>query len=168
MSEKYSTDELVEEMYLAFENRNEAIDDSYCKSGNQQLVATGPDEKFHCREKRDAIIARLRAVDNLKNKSLMKLTEDLGVSFSAAKILEDHVRIEYDARLRAADKLCMIMNKIANWLERQIALTERLEKVNRGTFDSLADSCVLDEKTYRAQLEEVRKAIADYEEGRNR
>jgi len=70
---------------------------------------------------------------------------------------------EIIARLRAADKLCMIMNKIANWLERQIALTERLEKVNRGTFDSLADSCVLDEKTYRAQLEEVRKAIADYE-----
>jgi hypothetical protein len=92
----------------------------------------------------------------------MRLAADLEVSFSAAKILEDHVRTEYDARLRAADKLCMIMNKIANWLERQIALTERLEKVNRGTFDSLADSCVLDEKTYRAQLEEVRKAITDY------
>jgi len=104
----------------------------------------------------------------MSEKSLMKLAADLGVSFSVAKIISDHAREEYDARLRAADKLCMIMNKIANWLERQIALTERLEKVNRGTFDSLADSCVLDEKTYRAQLEEVRKAIADYEEGRNR
>ena len=42
----------------------------------------------------------------MSEKSLMKLASDLGVSFSAAKILEDHVRAEYDARLRAADKLC--------------------------------------------------------------
>ena len=54
----------------------------------------------------NAIIARLCAADNLKNKSLMKLAADLGVSFSAAKILEDHVRAEYDAKLRTADKLC--------------------------------------------------------------
>ena len=42
----------------------------------------------------------------MSEKSLMKLASDLGVSFSAAKILEDHVRAEYDAKLRAADKLC--------------------------------------------------------------
>ena len=42
----------------------------------------------------------------MSEKSLMKLASDLGVSFSAAKILEDHVRTEYDARLQAADKLC--------------------------------------------------------------
>jgi len=37
----------------------------------------------------DAIIARLRAGDNLENKSLMKLAEDLGISFSVAKICYD-------------------------------------------------------------------------------
>ena len=42
----------------------------------------------------------------MSEKSLMKLAADLGVSFSAAKILEDHVRAEYDAKLRTADKLC--------------------------------------------------------------
>ena len=41
----------------------------------------------------------------MSEKSLMKLASDLGVSFSAAKILEDHVRAEYDAKLRAADAL---------------------------------------------------------------
>ena len=137
MSEKYSTDELVEEIYLAFENRVEAIDDSYCKSGNQQLVVTGPDEKFHCREKRDAIIARLRAADNLKNKSLMKLAADLGVSFSAAKILEDHVRIEYDARLRAGDKLC---------------------EAAKGVIGSYPE----DEEQYWHTWEKFKKAIAEY------
>jgi len=54
----------------------------------------------------NAIIARLCAADNLKNKSLMKLAADLEVSFSAAKILEDHVRIEYDAKITKADVLC--------------------------------------------------------------
>ena len=152
MSEKYSTEELVKWVDRAF-NLAETCSLSLRLNTEKEI-------------ERNAIITRLRAGDNLENKSLMRLAFDLGISVSAAKILEDHVRTEYDARLRAADKLCMIMNKIANWLERQIALTERLEKVNRGTFDSLADSCVLDEKTYRAQLEEVRKAIADYEEGR--
>ena len=144
MSEKQSTDELVEEIYLAFENRVEAIDDSYCKSGNQQLVATGPDEKFHCREKRDAIIARLRAADNLKNKSLMKLAADLGVSFSAAKILEDHVRAEYDAKLWAADALC----KAA-----RLAVFE----IPAPTPDSLM--------TFKidGSIDDLRKAIAEYE-----
>ena len=41
----------------------------------------------------------------MSEKSLMKLASDLGVSFSAAKILEDHVRAEYDAKLRTADAL---------------------------------------------------------------
>ena len=147
MSEKYSTDELVEEIYLAFENRVEAIDDSYCKSGNQQLVVTGPDEKFHCREKRDAIIARLRAVDNLKNKSLMKLAADLGVSFSAAKIISDHAREEYDAKITKADQLC----------EAAIGLLDFI----RGRFPKDFESggagftCPYHEA--------IRKAIADYE-----
>ena len=83
MSEKYSTDELVE-----------------------ALEAYGIANAIIKQEEILAIIARLRAADNLENKSLMKLASDLGVSFSAAKILEDHVRAEYDARLRAADKLC--------------------------------------------------------------
>ena len=42
----------------------------------------------------------------MSEKSLMKLASDLGVAFSAAKILEDHVRAEYDAKLRTADALC--------------------------------------------------------------
>ena len=42
----------------------------------------------------------------MSEKSLMKLAADLGVSFSAAKILEDHVRAEYDVKLRTADALC--------------------------------------------------------------
>jgi len=58
--------------------------------------------------------ARLRAGENLGNKSLMKLASDLGVSFSAAKILEDHVRAEYDARLRAADRLVSVVKETLN------------------------------------------------------
>ena len=42
----------------------------------------------------------------MSEKSLMKLASDLGVSFSAAKIISDHVRAEYDAKLQAVDKLC--------------------------------------------------------------
>ena len=47
----------------------------------------------------------------MSEKSLMKLASDLGVAFSAAKILEDHVRAEYDAKLRTADKLYRIATK---------------------------------------------------------
>ena len=42
----------------------------------------------------------------MSEKSLMKLAADLGVSFSADKILEDHIRAEFDAKLRTADALC--------------------------------------------------------------
>ena len=83
MSE-YSTDELMGEVQSHLDYGQHMIPTPVCSS----------------------IIARLRAADNLKNKSLMKLAADLGVSFSVAKILEDHVRAEYDAKLRAADKLC--------------------------------------------------------------
>jgi len=62
----------------------------------------------------DAIIARLRAGENLENKSLMKLASDLGVSFSAAKILEDHVRTEYDVKITKADRLCESAKKKIN------------------------------------------------------
>ena len=50
----------------------------------------------------------------MSEKSLMKLAADLGVSFSAAKILEDHVRAEYDARLRAADRLVSVVKETLN------------------------------------------------------
>jgi len=88
----------------------------------------------------NAIIARLCAADNLKNKSLMKLASDLGVSFSAAKILEDHVRIEYDARLRAGDKLC---------------------EAAKGVIGSYPE----DEEQYWHTWEKFKKAIAGYEKG---
>jgi hypothetical protein len=91
MSEKYSTDELVE-----------------------ALEAYGIANAIIKQEEILAIIARLRAADNLKNKSLMKLASDLGVAFSAAKILEDHVRTEYDARLRAADRLVSVVKETLN------------------------------------------------------
>ena len=48
----------------------------------------------------------------MSEKSLMKLAADLGVSFSAAKILEDHVRIEYDAKITKADVLCEAAKKL--------------------------------------------------------
>jgi len=110
MSEKYSTEELVEEITVAFEARIESIDDGYTKSGDERLTKMAPTVKELTQRIKSIIIARLRAGENLENKSLMKLASDLGVSFSAAKILEDHVRIEYDARLRAADKLCAAAN----------------------------------------------------------
>ena len=85
MSEKQSTDELVRALEIQLKMETD------CVITNLEIRA---------------IIARLRAADNLKNKSLMKLTEDLGVSFSAAKILEDHVRAEYDVKITKADMLC--------------------------------------------------------------
>jgi len=93
MSEKYSMNEL-----LAWIEKQCSLVD-----GEWGCASSCEDE---CKGPKDAIIAQLRAADNLKNKSLMKLAADLGVAFSAAKILEDHVRAEYDAKLRAADKLC--------------------------------------------------------------
>ena len=42
----------------------------------------------------------------MSEKSLMKLAADLGVSFSAAKIISDHAREEYDAKITRADQLC--------------------------------------------------------------
>ena len=91
MSEKFSTDKLAEELETIVTEANASEQFRFSKL-NRSIM--------------DAIIARLRAGENLENKSLMKLASDLGVSFSVAKILEDHVRAEYDARLRAADKLC--------------------------------------------------------------
>jgi hypothetical protein len=67
------------------------------------------------------------------------------------------------ARLKAADKLYEILKKTASWYERRIAQSERQEKQNRGRFNSLADACAFDAKNYRIQLEEARKAIAEYE-----
>ena len=42
----------------------------------------------------------------MSEKSLMKLAADLGVSFSVAKIISDHAREEYDAKITKADVLC--------------------------------------------------------------
>jgi len=93
MSEKQSTDELVRALEIQLKMERD------CVITNLEIRA---------------IIARLRAVNNLENKSLMKLAADLGVSFSAAKILEDHVRAEYDARLRAADRLVSVVKETLN------------------------------------------------------
>jgi hypothetical protein len=96
----------------------------------------------------DAIIARLRAADNLKNKSLMKLAADLGVSFSAAKILEDHVRAEYDAKLRTADALCKAAERARKDFDRVNELA-KLAGVHPFTLTP----------------KDLDKAIADYEKG---
>jgi len=101
MSEKYSMNEL-----LAWIEKQCSLVD-----GEWGCASSCEDE---CKGPKDAIIARLRAVNNLENKSLMKLAADLGVSFSAAKILEDHVRAEYDARLRAADRLVSVVKETLN------------------------------------------------------
>jgi len=85
MSETYSTDELVRALEIQLKMETD------CVITNLEIRA---------------IIARLRATDNLKNKSLMKLAADLGVSFSAAKIISDHAREEYDAKITKADVLC--------------------------------------------------------------
>jgi len=91
--------------------------------------------------------ARLRAGENLGNKSLMKLASDLGVSFSVAKILEDHVRIEYDAKITKADVLCEAA---------KLAVVE----IPAPTPDSLM--------TFKidGSIGGLRKAIAGYEEGK--
>ena len=123
MSEKYSTDELVRALEIQLKMETD------CVITNLEIRA---------------IIARLRATDNLKNKSLMKLAADLGVSFSAAKILEDHVGAEYDAKLWAADALC----KAA-----RLAVFE----IPAPTPDSLM--------TFKidGSMDDLRKAIAEYE-----
>ena len=123
MSEKQSTDELVRALEIQLKMETD------CVITNLEIRA---------------IIARLRATDNLKNKSLMKLAADLGVSFSAAKILEDHVRAEYDAKLWAADVLC----KAA-----KLAVFEILAP----TPDSLM--------TFKidGSMDDLRNAIAEYE-----
>jgi len=119
MSEKYSTDELVE-----------------------ALEAYGIANAIIKQEEILAIIARLRAADNLKNKSLMKLAADLGVSFSAAKIISDHAREEYDAKITKADVLCEAAKKLG-WM---IPVYPHI-----GGHVSL--------------LSKISKAIADYEKG---
>jgi transcriptional regulatory protein LevR len=123
MSEKQSTDELVRALEIQLKMETD------CVITNLEIRA---------------IIARLRATDNLKNKSLMKLASDLGVSFSAAKIISDHVRAECDAKLRAADALC----KAAG-----LAVFE----IPAPTPDSLM--------TFKidGSMDDLRKAIAEYE-----
>jgi len=83
----------------------------------------------------------------MSEKSLMKLAADLGVSFSVAKIISDHVRAECDAKLRAADALC----KAA-----RLAVFE----IPAPTPDSLM--------TFKidGSIGGLRKAIAGYEEGK--
>jgi len=101
----------------------------------------------------DAIIARLRAGDNLENKSLMKLASDLGVPVSAAKILEDHVRAEHNVKITKADALCE-------------AAQELVEVADlRGDADLPHPSN--DPKLWTARMQtawdDIRKAIAEYE-----
>ena len=83
----------------------------------------------------------------MSEKSLMKLASDLGVAFSAAKILEDHVRAEYDAKLRAADKLCAAAKKMG---------------YHGGDFETLTHG-FLERPINVKSNDDLRKAIAEYE-----
>jgi len=65
MSEKYSTEELVEEIMVAFEARIESIDDGYTKSGDDRLTKMAPSVKELTQRIKSIIIARLRAADKL-------------------------------------------------------------------------------------------------------
>ena len=65
MSETYSTDELVEEITVAFEARIESIDDGYTKSGDERLIKMAPTVKELTQRIKLIIIARLRAADAL-------------------------------------------------------------------------------------------------------
>jgi len=65
MSETYSTDELVEEITVAFEARIESIDDGYTKSGDERLTKMAPTIKELTQRIKSIIIARLRAADKL-------------------------------------------------------------------------------------------------------
>jgi len=125
MSEKYSTDELVRALEIQLKMETD------CVITNLEI---------------GAIIARLRATDNLKNKSLMKLAADLGVSFSAAKILEDHVRIEYDAKITKADNLCEAAKKLTS-----------IVSVHTNT------RCAFSNLPITEEYKTIRKAIAEYE-----
>jgi len=53
----------------------------------------------------------------MSEKSLMKLASDLGVSFSAAKIISNHVRAEYDAQILAADMGMKFVEHIQSHLQ---------------------------------------------------
>jgi hypothetical protein len=66
----------------------------------------------------------------MSEKSLMKLASDLGVSFSAAKIISDHVRIEYDAKITKADKLCEAVSSLSEgyWGFANLHFVARLKK----------------------------------------
>jgi len=80
----------------------------------------------------------------MSEKSLMKLAADLGVSFSAAKIISDHAREEYDAKIAKADQLCEAA---------KLAVVE----IPAPTPDSLM--------TFKidGSIDGLRKAIAGYE-----
>ena len=73
----------------------------------------------------------------MSEKSLMKLAADLGVSFSAAKIISDHAREEYDAKITKADQLC---------------------EAAKGVIGSYPE----DEEQYWHTWEKFKKAIAEY------
>ena len=88
-----------------------------------------------------------REGQTMSEKSLMKLASDLGVSFSVAKILEDHVRAEYDAKLRAADKLCEAAKKMG---------------YHGGDFETLTHG-FLERPINVKSNDDLRKAIAGYE-----
>jgi len=136
MSEKYSMNEL-----LAWIEKQCSLVD-----GEWGCASSCEDE---CKGPKDAIIAQLRAADNLKNKSLMKLAADLGVSFSAAKIISDHAREEYDAKITKADKLC----EVANIIIKEIASYD----------DDDSDEYII---CQFKDLIQLRKAIAEYREGK--
>jgi hypothetical protein len=136
MSEKYSMNEL-----LAWIEKQCSLVD-----GEWGCASSCEDE---CKGPKDAIIAQLRAADNLKNKSLMKLAADLGVSFSAAKIISDHAREEYDAKITKADKLC----EVANIIIKEIAFYD----------DDDSDEYII---CQFKDLIQLRKAIAEYREGK--
>jgi len=82
----------------------------------------------------------------MSEKSLMKLAADLGVAFSAAKILEDHVRIEYDAKITKADVLCEAAKKLTS-----------IVSVHTNT------RCAFSSLPITEEYKTIRKAIAGYE-----
>jgi len=86
MSEKYSTEELVEEITVAFEARIESIDDGYTKSGDERLIKMAPTIKELTQRIKSIIIARLRAADAL----ISAVREESPLSVNVRKAIADY------------------------------------------------------------------------------
>lgn len=88
------------------------------------------------------IVALIKASFNLKNKSLMKLASDLGISFSAAKIISDHAQPEVTKEWYE-EKAREIGNKIYKELEIDIPFKKgRCWKMTKDFIRSLVKEVV--------------------------